>query len=190
MNTWSLRGLAVLLMLFASATRAESPAALPDNSVYHLDGEWLTQDSKPVSLASLAGKQQVISLIYTHCMHSCPTIVSAMQQIERKLPEKVLANTGFVLVSLTPNSDTPAALKEFAEKRELSPARWTLLTGDPQKVRALAMALNVRYKRSEDNEVAHSNVFTLIDAEGRVVFQETGDMAKVDGAVKRIGGDN
>lgn len=190
MKSLSLPGLAVLLMLFVSTVHAESPTPLPDNSVYHLGGEWRNQDNTAMPLAALAGKQQVISLIYTHCLHTCPTIVAVMQQIERKLPAKVLANTGFVLVSLTPDSDTPETLKEFAGKRKLSPARWTLLTGDPQQVRALAMALNVRYKRSDDNEVAHSNLFTLLDAEGRIVFQETGDMANVDSAVKRIAGDH
>ena len=190
MNRWPLRSLALLLTLVGGLVHAESPAPLPDDSVYHLNSQWLDQDSKSLPLASLAGKQQIVALIYTHCMHSCPTIVAVLQQIERQLPEEVLADTGFVLVSLTPGSDTPATLKTFAEKRQLSPTRWTLLTGDPQDVRALAMALNVRYKRSEDNEVAHSNVFTLLDAEGRIVFQETGDMAKVESAVKRIAGDN
>lgn len=119
-------------------------------------------------------------------MHTCPTIVATMQNIEKQLPEEVLANTEFVLVSLTPNSDTPKVLKEFAEKRRLDPKRWTLLTGDKQDVRSLAMALNVRYKKSEDNEVAHSNVFTLLDEKGRIVFQEVGDINKVDETVAKI----
>lgn len=190
MNSWIAYCLALPVLVTAGLAQADTSAPLPEDSIYHLNSEWLTQDEQQISLPQLAGKQRIISLVYTHCTHSCPTIVAAMQQIERQLPEQVLENTGFVLVSLTPGSDTPEILKQFAEKRKLSPSRWTLLTGDPQDVRALAMALDVRYKRSEDDEVAHSNVFTLVDAQGRMVFQETGEMGKVESVIERMTGEN
>lgn len=187
MKTWlRLSCVALLATLISTANASEENKDLPDDSVYHLNSEWMTQDDQTINIKSLAGKRQIISLIYTHCMHTCPTIVATMQNIEKQLPEEVLANTEFVLVSLTPNSDTPKVLKEFAEKRRLDPKRWTLLTGDKQDVRSLAMALNVRYKKSEDNEVAHSNVFTLLDEKGRIVFQEVGDINKVDETIAKI----
>ena len=187
MNRWFKTGLAILVLAFSIQSIAEtSEQSLPDDSIYHLNNEWVTQDEQTINIKSFAGKRQLISLIYTHCMHTCPTIVATMQNIEKQLPEDVLANTEFVLVSLTPNSDTPKVLKEFAEKRKLDPKRWTLLTGDKQDVRSLAMALNVRYKKSEDNEVAHSNVFTLLDEKGRILFQEVGDINKVDETVAKI----
>ncbi|WP_018624226.1 SCO family protein [Kangiella aquimarina] len=187
MKTWfQLSCVALLAALISTAKAGDEIQDLPDDSIYHLNSEWITQDDQTININSLAGKRQIISLIYTHCMHTCPTIVATMQNIEKQLPEEVLANTEFVLVSLTPNSDTPKVLKEFAEKRRLDPKRWTLLTGDKQDVRSLAMALNVRYKKSEDNEVAHSNVFTLLDEKGRIVFQEVGDINKVDETVAKI----
>ncbi len=187
MKKWFQLSLAALFTALISTTNASDEVeVLPDDSIYHLNSEWVTQDEQTINIKSFAGKRQLISLIYTHCMHTCPTIVATMQNIEKQLPEDVLANTEFVLVSLTPNSDTPKVLKEFAEKRKLDPKRWTLLTGDKQDVRSLAMALNVRYKKSEDNEVAHSNVFTLLDEKGRILFQEVGDINKVDETVAKI----
>lgn len=189
MKKWFLFSFVALIAAMTSTSYAgDQQKGLPEDSIYHLNSEWVTQDEQTININSLAGKRLIISLIYTHCMHTCPTIVATMQDIERKLPQEELANTEFVLVSLTPASDTAKVLKEFAEKRKLSPERWTLLTGEPQDVRSLAMALNIRYKKSEDNEVAHSNVFTLLDEQGRIVFQEVGDINKVDEAVAKIVG--
>ncbi|ACV27432.1 SCO family protein [Kangiella koreensis] len=187
MKQWlQISSVILMLALSGQAYAEDGKASLPDDSIYHLNSEWVTQDEQTINIQSLSGKQQVVSLIYTHCMHTCPTIVATMQNIEKKLPQDVLDNTEFVLISLTPASDTAKVLKEFAEKRKLNPERWTLLTGDKQDVRSLAMALNIRYKKSEDNEVAHSNVFTLLDEQGRIVFQEVGDINKVDETVAKI----
>lgn len=187
MNRWFKTSAAILALVFSIQSNAEtSEQSLPDDSIYHLNSEWVTQDEQTINIQSLSGKRQMISLIYTHCMHTCPTIVATMQNIEKRLPKEVLDNTEFVLVSLTPDSDTPKVLKEFADKRKLNQQRWTLLTGEPNDVRSLAMALNIRFKKSEDNEVAHSNVFTLLDEQGRILFQEVGDINKVDETVDKI----
>jgi protein SCO1/2 len=71
---------------------------------------WLDQDANKRVLSSFSGKKQIISLIYTHSLHTCPTIVSSMQAIENKLSEKGKQDVGFILVSLTPDTDTPAVL--------------------------------------------------------------------------------
>lgn len=187
MNKWFKISVTVLMAAMIGKGHAEdAQTTLPEDSIYHLNSEWITQDEQTINIQSLSGKRQMISLIYTHCMHTCPTIVATMQNIEKKLPQEVLDNTEFVLVSLTPGSDTAKVLKDFSDKRKLNKDRWTLLTGDPQDVRSLAMALNIRYKKSEDNEVAHSNLFTLLDEQGRIVFQEVGDINKVDETVAKI----
>ncbi|MEM0514814.1 SCO family protein [Pseudoalteromonas sp. YIC-827] len=180
------------LLLFSSAKSLAGDSAgaltaeLPGDSIYHLNSQWQTQDNQALNLAALQGKKQLVSLIYTHCLHTCPTIVMTMQQVQQSLPAELQNDVGFVLVSLTPDSDTPEMLKSFAERRKLTPDHWTLLTGDSQDVRALAMALNIKYQKSDDNEVAHSNLMTLLDEQGRVVFQEIGDVEKAKPTLKRI----
>ena len=49
----------------------------------------------------------------------CPTIVSTMQSIEKKLSEDEKQDVGFILVSLTPDTDTPEVMRESAQKRNL-----------------------------------------------------------------------
>lgn len=159
---------------------------IPEDSVYQLGSEWTTQDEESLNIEQLKGKKQVVSLIYTHCMHTCPTIVATMQEVQKSLPKNEQDRVGFVLISLTPGSDTPEVLKSFAKRRKLDLKSWTLLTGSSQDVRSLAMALNIKYKKSDDNEVAHSNLMTVLDEQGRVLFQEIGDIDKATETVERI----
>jgi len=176
----------LIFLLVLSVNSLSAQQALPGDSIYQLQSEWTTQNNTKLHLKELSGKTQIVSMIYTHCLHTCPTIVATMQALERKIPEAQRRKYGFVLVSLTPESDTPAVLKEFAKSRKLDEKRWTLLTAKSGDVRNLAMALNVQYKNMEDNEVAHSNVYTILDEQGRFIFQEIGDISKVDSVIERM----
>lgn len=174
-------GLAFLLVV--SQVNSQT---VPRDSVYQLNSIWLDQDGNERTLSSFSGKKQVLSLIYTHCLHTCPTIVSTMQSIEMKLSETEKQEVGFILVSLTPDSDTPEVLREFAQKRKLSANSWSLLTGSEEDVRSLAMVLDVKYQNVQDNEVNHSNLITGLDNKGRIKFQEVGVMDSADKAMEKL----
>jgi protein SCO1 len=148
-------------------------AQIPDDSVYQLNSKWLDQDSKAIQLSDFGGKTQLVSMIYTHCLHTCPTIVSTMQAVELYLAKAGLQDVGFILVSLTPDSDTPEVLKAFAETRKLDLNKWRLLSGSDDSVRELAMAMDIKYQAIGD-EVNHANLITVLDGEGRILFQEVG----------------
>jgi len=159
---------AVFLLIVAPLLHADYPG----DSVYLLDSEWRTQDSKKIHLRDLAGKKLILSMTYTSCQHTCPTIVSNMQSIEKSLSETDRDNFRFVLVSLMPKSDTPEVLKNYANKRGLE--GWTLLSGHDDDVRMLAMVLNVKYKVVAGDEIFHSNLITILDDQGRIEHQITG----------------
>ncbi|AOE49257.1 SCO family protein [Kangiella sediminilitoris] len=185
MKVWS-KVVALGFLLALTAQPEGRAKELSEASIYHLDSEWITQDKATINIKDLKGKKQVVSLIYTHCMHTCPTIVATMQEIQKTLPVEYQDKVGFVLISLTPGSDTPEVLKSFAERRKLDPEYWTLLTGTPRDVRTLAMAMNIKYKKSDDNEVAHSNLMTVLDEEGRILFQQVGNIDKANETLTRI----
>lgn len=174
-------GLALLLVV--SLVNAQT---VPQDSVYQLNGIWLDQDGNERSLSSFSGKKQVLSMIYTHCLHTCPTIVSTMQSIENKLSDDEKQNVGFILVSLTPDTDTPEVMRDFALKRKLDLHNWSLLTGSAEDVRSLAMALDVKYQNVKDNEVNHSNLITGLDSQGRIKFQEIGVINNAEKAVQKL----
>jgi protein SCO1/2 len=174
------------LILSYSFSVALAQNNLPEDSIYQLQSHWQNQRGDSLSLADLAGKKQVISMIYTHCEHTCPTIVSNMRAIQEALPDQWQDKVRFVLISLTPDSDTPSVLTAFAKRHRLDSKRWTLLTGGPNDVRNLAMVLGVKYKAVTNNEVSHSNILSVIDAQGRLLFQEMGLTTSAKAVAERI----
>lgn len=149
-------------------TASPSPEAF---SVYDLETAWTDQMGQARTLRSLAGRPQVVAMVYTHCAHTCPAIIAEFKRLEATLPAGAV-ETGFVLVSLDPARDTPERLAEFAESARLDPARWTLLTGDEDGVREMAAVLGIRYRPEPGGEISHANAYTVLDAEGRIVHRQ------------------
>ena len=161
-----------------------SLAELPGDSVYQLQSQWLTQESKSISLRDLAGKKVVLSMTYTSCQHTCPTIVSKMQTIQESLTDEARDRVTFVLVSLMPETDTPQVMKAYEKKRSLE--KWLLLSGNNDDVRTLAMALNVKYKEAGVGEIAHSNLVTILGTQGTIELAIAGASAGSDAAIEYL----
>jgi protein SCO1/2 len=125
-------------------------------------------------LGVLRGRPQVVAMFFASCQFTCPLTVSDMQRIEAALPENLRTNVGFTLISFDSKRDTPAALKAYRASRELSNQNWTLLRGEPDDVRELAALLGVIYRQDANGSFAHSNVITVLNAEGEIVYQQPG----------------
>jgi protein SCO1/2 len=159
-------------------------AEYPENSIYQLDSTWLTQDSQSISLHELAGNKILLSMTYTSCQHTCPTIVSNMQAIENHLSEAERDEVKFVLVSLMPTTDTPEVLKAYAEKRGLD--GWLLLSGNDEDVRTLAMVLDVKYVPAGEAEISHSNLITILDTQGTIEHKIQGTSVDLKSAMEYL----
>jgi protein SCO1/2 len=155
--------------------RAEMPAGTPtDTSLYLLDSTWTSDIGKAVKLSVFRGRPQIVALFFAQCEYACPIIVSELKAIEEKLPPEILGKVDFLLVSIDPRRDTPAALAEFRRKRALPTERWSLLCGAEDNVRELAALLGVNYAEDSRGQFAHTNLITLLNAEGEIAFQHTG----------------
>jgi len=169
--------LIILLALSFSASSFAEPV-LSSDSVYQVGGVWKTQNDQLIRLESLAGRPQLIAFIFTGCSNACPVIVESMKRIERKIPLQKRKEIGFVLVTLTPELDSPKSLKAFAKKREISTG-WQMLRGNSELVRALSNTLNGRYKVIADDDIAHSNTVTLLNAQGQIDMQASGTLTGI-----------
>ncbi len=172
-----MRAILLGLMFIVSNSLIAAPV-LPSDSVYHVGGSWQTQNNKTIQLESLAGNPQIIALIYTGCSNSCPVIVESMKRIEKKIPPKMRNKIGFVLVSLTPDTDYPKVLKAFAEQRKLN-QNWKLLRGNNALVRTLSNALNGRFKIVKEGDIAHSNTVTLLNKQWQILEQSGGTLTGI-----------
>ena len=174
-------GLTLVAMAATACTSRPTPnapapdrdARVADNadafSVYDLGGAWRDQSGAARSLAGWRGAPVLLAMIYTHCSATCPLAVAELKRIASANPD-----ARFVLVSLDPVRDDVHRLAAYAEERGLDPARWTLLTGSDADVRDLAATLGVRYRQVTPDDLAHSNLITLLDREGRIARQSSG----------------
>ena len=97
-----------------------------------------------------------------------------MQSIEAAIPLKDLGNYHFLLVSIDPERDTPARLKEYAEGKNLDQKRWTLLTGSETDIAELAQAIGFKYRHNRQGTFTHSNLITFINSQGCIINQTEG----------------
>jgi protein SCO1/2 len=169
--------------------RATLAAGRPtDKSLYLLDSKWTSDVGKTVPLSVLRGRPQVVAMFFSKCEYSCPMIVNNMKQLEAKLPADVLAKTDFLLVSFDTKRDTAEALAAYRKKENLTATRWTLLRGAEDDVRELAALLGINYAQDARGQFAHSNVITVLNAEGEIAFQQPGlnaDPAGLLGVVQK-----
>ena len=143
-------------------------------SIYNLGDLWTDQDGNETHLGDFEGEVVVVAMFFSNCQYVCPRIVADMKRIEQGLSESERNETRFVLASMDSLRDTPAALKQYQKKMQLSPNRWTLLHGDDNAVQNLAAVLGVKYKREMNGDFGHSVVITVVDRGGVIVHQQDG----------------
>jgi cytochrome oxidase Cu insertion factor (SCO1/SenC/PrrC family) len=83
----------------------------------------------------------VISFIFTNCQSACPLMTRNLMMIRDMLREDERSAIQFVSISIDPLRDTPAAMKEFAQKHEADIDGWLWLTGQPDDVNYITKRL-------------------------------------------------
>lgn len=156
----------------ASAAVTDTLAAQP--SLFELAFPFTDAEGRTRHLEDLRGEPFVASMVYTHCTSLCPRIIADLQRLERALPADVRARTRFVLFSIDPERDTPAALHAFAQEHGLDPARWTLLVSSPDDTRTLAAVIDVRFRPDAGGEIAHSAVIVVAGSDGVIRHRQNG----------------
>lgn len=151
-------------------------AELPGDSIYHANSNWVDQNSTPITISDFTGKVQVVAFIYTYCEHSCPIILARLKSLEATLLAEQKKHIQFLLISLDPVRDTPDVLVRYMRDHTLVNGVWNILNGDPDDVLELSALIGVRYKPmdSEGNDIAHSNMITVLDKHGRIHYQMKG----------------
>jgi protein SCO1/2 len=164
---------------------ASSPG-LTDKSLFQLDSVWNSAGGGKLKLAELKGKPQVVTMFFARCELACPVLIHDMKRIEAALPSELRGKIGFVLVSFDSERDTPEVLRDYRERQELSAATWTLLQGKPDDVLELGALLGIKFKKDPQGQFAHSNVITVLNPAGEIVFQLNGLNLDVSPAISAI----
>lgn len=104
------------------------------------------QDGRTVTQADLVGKPVLLHLGFTRCPVICPTTLYELSQRMQDLGSTADA-IRFVFVTVDPERDTPAILKEYVGSFD---ERIQALGGEPAAVMALITALGATVNRRQD----------------------------------------
>ncbi len=148
--------------------------SLSDLSVYNLPSHWTNQNGEEMELKDLKGNVVVAVMIYTSCKAACPRLVADMRHIEKTVKSKNKDKIKFLLVSIDPKVDTPERLKQFAIENEMDSEQWIFLRSNEEDTREFAATLAVNYKQISPIDFSHSNIISLFNAQGELVYQQEG----------------
>ncbi len=169
------------------ATPAPVEAALPftAESLYQLDVSFTDDTGKAFSLGELRGRPVALNLFFASCGYACPLTVTDLLSVQSSLPADVRERTVFVLVSFDTERDTTAVLAQYRQQRQLD-GNWIILRGTDDAVRELAALVGVKYKREADGSFAHSNVVTILNAQGEIIHQRLGLKGGLEAAITAL----
>ena len=88
----------------------------------------------------LKGKIVVINFMYTSCKDACPLTTAHLVKVQKLLGERVGRDIFMYSLTIDPKHDTPAVLKNFAEKFHTGPG-WLFLTGKDDDLELLRVKL-------------------------------------------------
>lgn len=171
-RAWYLRAffLCALTAIFANATQA---APLPAASLYRLEVPLTDSAGRRFDWRQLAGQPALVTMFYGDCNTACPIIIENLQRTVAQLKPGRPRIT-VLMVSLDPLHDTPASLADLAAGHKLDPALFRLaVAADETRTRAMAAALQVKYRAVENGVINHTTRVSLLDAGGSVVASST-----------------
>jgi protein SCO1 len=177
---------ALLALLLAVALLA-GPALVPAHETGHAQPEQrlptigaapdftlTSQDGAAVRLGDFRGKVVAVSFIYTSCPDVCPMLSDKLARVQDALGPDFGTKIAFLSITVDPEHDTPAVLKEYAELLDADLAGWSFLTGEPAAVREVAQRYGVAVAPAADGQVDHTLLTTLIDRHGTMRVQYLG----------------
>ncbi len=98
----------------------------------------------PVDTRALRGKVLLIYFGYTHCPDVCPASLAAGAQMLNTLSAEERGKVRLIMVSVDPERDTPARLKEYAAYFH---PEMIGVTGTPEETVAVAQSFGAGYIR-------------------------------------------
>jgi protein SCO1 len=162
-----LAGLVIFLgvILFVSHYQGTGPGVSAIGGPFNL----IDQNGKPITDEDMKGRPYLVFFGYTHCPDVCPTTLFELSEVLRALGSDA-DKTGALFVSIDPERDTPAAMKDYLSSFD---PHLRGATGDPKAIEAAEKAYRVYAKKVPgehgDYSMDHTALVYLMDKHGRFV---------------------
>ncbi|MGX1317728.1 protein SCO1/2 [Bradyrhizobium sp. USDA 377] len=156
-------GLLIMFWAMGGVSKVAQPAAI--GGPFQLTD----QNGKAVTDKSLKGKPTLIFFGYTHCPDVCPTSLFEISEVLRAMG-KDADKVNAVFISVDPERDTPAAMKDYLSSFDPHLAG---LSGDPAETAKVITSYRVYAKKvptkDGDYTMDHTALIYLMDRDGRFV---------------------
>lgn len=171
-----------IVSILGSRPVAAAPAGSRWGADYFPNAALVTQDGKTVRFYEDLIKDKVVAInfIFTHCPDACPAETASMRQVQKALGDRVGKDVFFYSITVDPEHDTPAVLKEYAQKFRVKPG-WTFLTGNRADITLLRKKLGL-YGEAREGEKSGNHHISLIvgnEATGQWIKRSPFDEPKV-----------
>lgn len=124
------------------------------------------QLGQQVSFDDLKGKVIVLDFFFTHCPTICPQLAKAMKRLQSSFPHND-SIVQFVSITVDPKHDSLQQLRNWAEKFDVNPDSWWLLTGNRDSIYQFALE-EIKASVADvniDTAFVHTENFFLLDKE-------------------------
>lgn len=126
------------------------------------------ENGQPQAMDQLKGRWTLLFFGYTFCPDICPTTLAELRQLRSQLPPELLERYRVTMVSIDPQRDTAAQLKQYLGYYR---AGFTGLTGELADIQQLASAVSIPFIPGDTSRerytVDHSGNLALIGPDGR-----------------------
>jgi protein SCO1/2 len=133
-----------------------------------------TQDGNRLSLSDHRGQAVVVTFIYTSCIDTCPLLTAKLVGIQRRLAPKLKPKAFFIAITVDPERDTAAVLKQYAQAHSADLNRWAFLTGTPDEIDDVTRRYGIYRKKQPGGDVDHTFLTSLVDRSGTLRVQYLG----------------
>jgi protein SCO1 len=147
---------------------------LPDFKLTNQLGETVSWKDIIGSGKDTNGRIVVADFFYTHCPTICPVMTTNMKRLQNAVKKAVDIDgrntelVQFISFSIDPERDSVPALKRWADRFQIDPSNWWLLTGDKSTIYNLSLKhMNLAVQDPTlDSSFPHTDIFVLIDKRG------------------------
>lgn len=160
---------------------------IPD-TVYHTVGDFKLSDQNglPVTLHDFDNKIVIVNFFYSHCPNVCNIVSDNIKGLLSEYEKNKLVY--FASVTVDPKNDSPAALRNYAERFGRS-AKWLFLTGDTGTVYNLARkGFLVDALQTGNSDFIYSDKLILMDQDkhirGYYTGASTSEVSRLDDEIK------
>jgi protein SCO1/2 len=162
----SMTALGLFLLLAGSPSRADRLAVIrpaPDFALTDTAG-------RSVTMEQFRGKVVFVSFVFTTCSGSCPATTARLAKVQEAIARDANLRDKVVFLSITldPERDTPARMRDYMQLYEIDAANWRFLTGPKVVVHRVIADWGMWSRPAANGQLDHPSRVFLVDPQGQI----------------------